>query len=172
MSGDKPFIWRTWLHFGNLVGVLSSCESLFTRQVFSRNVTELCGRMVRMYQQEGSRLWSMDGEQVAARGGERVLLGVSWLRGFNCRANMSFVSISLWWSPNYPDTPHFSLQPQSRCWAPFLRTEGLYLESCSHWLWPGLNTTARHCAQSWRMAQLLWQTFNFSTFCSMTHASS
>ena len=55
---------------------------------------------------------------------------------------------------------------------PFCAQEGLYLESCSHWLWPGLNTTARHCAQSWRMAQLLWQTFNFSTFCSMTHCSS
>ena len=75
--------------------VFSSCESLFTGQVFSGNVTELCRWTVRMCRQEDSCLWGKRGEQVAIRGGESVLVDVSGFRGFNCYSNMSFVLYSL-----------------------------------------------------------------------------
>lgn len=100
-------------------------------------------------------------------------MNVSWFTGLNCYSNMSFVLHSLMVVYKLPGQSHLSLQPQSQCWTPFLCTEGLYLESFSHWPWPGLNTTARHCAQSWRMAQPLWQTFPYLlSFCFMTHSSS
>lgn len=105
----------------------------------------------------------MGGEQVAIRGGESVLVNVSWFTGLNCYSNMSFVLHSLmvvyklitWTIPTYLSNHRVNAG------LPFCAQEGLYLESFSHWPWPGLNTTARHCAQSWKMAQPLWQTFTY-----------
>lgn len=143
--------------------VYSSCESLFTRQVFflemhSRSYAgeQLgCANRGFLFMRHG---WGTGGNQRW----ESVLVNVSWFTGLNCYSNMSFVLHSLMVVYKLPGQSPLTSNHRVNADSFLCTKKRLYLEkSFSHWPWPGLNTTARHCAQSWRMAQPLWQTFPY-----------